>query len=138
MRMRLLPLLAALLALPAMLAAAPAEVEAPLAIELNAIEPQEGACRLIFVAQNGTGADVDALVLEAVLFDAEGRVAALTLLDFRDLPAGRTRVRPFDMAGLECWAIARLLINDIATCEGAADCAAALSPSTRIDIELLQ
>ena len=133
MRLRLPALLAALLALPASAAA-----EAALTIELNALEPQENACRMIFVAENAAGADLDALVLEAVLFDRGGRVAALTLLDFRELPAGRLRVRSFDIAGIDCAAIERVLINDIARCEGAVDCAAALEMRSRLEIELLQ
>ena len=140
MRPRLLPVLAACLALPVAGAAEPVAGAAPLTVELNAMEQQEGACRLIFVAENDADADLTALVLEAVLFDRDGRVAALTLLDFRDLPAGRMRVRSFDMAGLDCTALDRLLINDIATCEGAAtpDCAGTLALRSRLDIELLQ
>jgi hypothetical protein len=143
MRLRLLPVLAALLAAPALGSdtTAPSDA-APVGIELNTLEAQDGACRLVFVAENATDTDLTALVLEAVLFDTEGRVAALTLLDFRDLPAGRTRVRPFDMPGLDCGALERLLINDVATCDWAAgeerDCAAALALRSRVDVELLQ
>jgi hypothetical protein len=141
MRLYLLPVLAALLAAPA-LALDPhaGDDAARLDIELNALETQDGACRLIFVAENGTGTDLSALVLEAVLFDRETRVAALTLLDFRDLPAGRTRVRPFDMAGVDCDALERLLINDVATCEweAAETCADAIAVRSRVDVELLQ
>lgn len=141
MRVHLLPALAALLAAPAF-ATEPGATEdaAPIGIELNALETQERACRLIFVAENETGSDLGSLVLEAVLFDREGRVAALTLLDFRDLPAGRTRVRPFDMAGIDCDALARVLINEVAACEAEApvDCSAALAVGSRVDVELLQ
>ena len=134
--MRLLPALAVLLAPWA----SPLGAEtpgAPLRIELNAVEAQDGVCRLIFVAEN-SGSDLDALVIEAVLFDTAGRVAALTLLDFRDLPAGRMRVRSFDMAGLDCAALDRLLINDIATCDPTEGCARGIETATRTDIELLQ
>jgi len=140
MRLSRLPLLAALLAAPA-LASEPAPADpARLEIELNALEAQDDACRLIFVAQNATGADLASLVLEAVLFDRDGRVAALTLLDFRDLPDDRIRVRPFELAGLDCDALHRLLINEVAACEADAplDCAAALETRSRIDVEFLQ
>jgi hypothetical protein len=134
--MRLFPALAVLLA-PWVSPLGAETTGAPLRVELNALEAQDGACRLIFVAEN-PGADLDALVLEAVLFDTAGRVAALTLLDFRDLPAGRMRVRSFDMAGLDCAALDRLLINDIATCEPTGGCANGIEAATRTDIELLQ
>jgi hypothetical protein len=143
MRLHLLPVLAALVAAQALASdAAATRSPAPIAIELNALEAQEGGCRLIFVAQNDADTALAALVLEAVLFDADGRVAALTLLDFRDLPAGRMRVRSFDMAGLDCDGLDRLLINDIAACdwatETAEDCRTALSVRSRVDVELLQ
>jgi hypothetical protein len=142
MRLHLLPVMAALLAPPALASEPVAGDGARLSIELNALEEQDGACRLIFVAENETGADLSALVLEAVLFDGEGRVAALTLLDFRDLPAGRVRVRPFDMAGIECGALERVLINDVAACEAEdgteADCGGALAVRSRVDVGLLQ
>ncbi|MBN8294852.1 hypothetical protein JI664_22970, partial [Rhodobacter sp. NTK016B] len=90
---RLLPL--------AVLAATQASAQAqPVRLELNALHPRDGACQMVFVAQNDSGGDVQRLVLEAVLFDIEGRVAALTLLDMQDLPAGRMRVRSFEIGGL--------------------------------------
>jgi hypothetical protein len=139
MRLRFPAVLATFLALPITgLAESPEEGERMLGIELNALEAQEGACRLIFVAENATGTDLASLVLETVLFDQAGRVVALTLLDFRDLPTGRIRVRPFDMPGVDCDALDRLLINDVASCEGGLDCAGALSVHSRLDVELLQ
>jgi hypothetical protein len=142
MRLRLLPLLPALLAAPALASEARIADPGRLDIELNAIEAQAGACRLIFVAENATGAELSSLVLEAVLFDRAGRVAALTLLDFRDLPADRMRVRSFDMASIDCGAIERVLINDVAVCEAEAaappDCAEALAVRARVDVEILQ
>ncbi len=138
-----LPLLALLTCLAAPVAATEAS-DAPgtIAIDLNTLEPQNGACRLIFVAENATETDLSALVLEAVLFDTEGRVAALTLLDFEGIPASRLRVRPFDLPGLDCDALDRLLINDVATCDwatdGPQDCRAALDLRSRAGIELLR
>ncbi len=138
MQKRFHTVLASMLALAGLVPAAAVSAEDALRIELNAVDPQDGACRLIFVAENETGSDLSALVLEAVLFGSSGRVEALTLLDFRDLPAARLRVRSFDMAGVDCAGISRLLINDVATCDGAVDCASALSVSSRVPIEMLQ
>jgi hypothetical protein len=111
-----------------------------LSLDLNATHPRDGACQLVFVGQNGTGADIAQLVLETVLFDPEGRVAAMTLLDLQDLPAGRLRVRSFEIGGLDCDGIGRLLINGISTCLPAETpgCAAELSATTSTGIEVLQ
>ncbi|MCC6002321.1 MAG: hypothetical protein JJU19_15895 [Pararhodobacter sp.] len=98
---------------------------APLRIELNRIDAIEGACRLVLVAENSGQDPVDGMSVEAVLFDHDGRVALLTLLDLGALPAGRMRVRSFDLAGLDCGGLGRLLIN-AATCTPA-DAAACLT-----------
>jgi hypothetical protein len=111
--------------------AGPAAAEgAGLALDLNRLDEGEGACRLTFVADNAL-APLSALVLETVIFDRAGRVAALTLFDFGDLPADRRRVRQFDVAGIACADVAQVLVNGVASCAGdgldASACAAALA-----------
>lgn len=129
-------LLAAALATPAL-----AEQPAPaLGLELNTVSEEEGACRLTFLAENALGADLDALVLEAVLFTAEGSVDRLTLFDFGALPAGRPRVRQFDVGGLSCDALGQVLVNGTTECAGAGlapgACIDALRLSTRTGVEV--
>lgn len=123
--------------------AQPAEEAPPpqLALTLNAARTTEaGACRLTFVSRNTLGADIATLVTEAVLFDAEGRVATLKLFDFGSLPAGRPRVRQFDMAGLSCDDLGEVLVNGIDACEGEglspAACLEALRLSSDTDVEV--
>lgn len=91
---------------------------AALTVELNALQPSEQGCRLSFVATNGLEADIGRLAYEMVLFDAAGLVERLTVLDFKEIPAGKTRVRQFDLAGTGCPAISRVLVNDAKACEG--------------------
>ncbi|MCW1932035.1 hypothetical protein [Pararhodobacter zhoushanensis] len=128
------------LALCAMASFAQAAQADPLRIELNALHPRDGACQLVFVAQNGTGADVSRLVLEAVLFGQQGQVAAMTLLDLQDLPADRMRVRSFEIGGLSCGDVSRLLINGLNECAPAdsAACTAPLALESRVPVEVLQ
>ncbi|NJS39164.1 MAG: hypothetical protein HC783_09215 [Rhodobacteraceae bacterium] len=116
--------------------------EAPfLSIELNMVEPQENTCRLTFVAQNGLGADASAVVFETVLFDREGQVIDLTLFDFQDLPEGSPRVRQFDLGGVACGSVGRVLLNDVHACSGPGltpeICAAGLRWSSRTDVEVM-
>ncbi|MCC5971182.1 MAG: hypothetical protein JJU15_14660 [Pararhodobacter sp.] len=124
-----------------LLSAATAQAgEGALRIELNRADARENACQLVFVAQNDSAEGLDQLVLETVLFDRSGGVVALTLLDFQDLPAGRMRVRSFDMPGLDCDALGRVLVNATASCapQGALACTA-LDLASRMDgIEVLQ
>jgi len=108
-----------------------------LSLELNRVDPLDGACRLTFVAENGFDADLAALSLETVLIDTEGRVERLTLFDFGALPAGIPRVRQFDVPGLVCESLGRVLINGVSDCGGAEGCGAALTLGSRTAVEVI-
>jgi len=60
------------------------------------------------------------------------------VLDFKDLPAGRTKVTRFDLAGAACGKLSRVLINSATDCAGAglepAACMRALKTSTKTAI----
>jgi len=122
----------ACVALPAV-----ALAEGAIRLDLNRLDPVDGACRLVLVAENPGAADLDSLVLEAVLFDRTGRVALMTLLDLQELPAGRMRVRSFDLAGLVCADLGRFLVNEVrCTPSGVAACGQDLVLSAPVDVEL--
>ena len=110
-------------------------------LELNTLSDTEAACRLTFVAKNETNSPIDQAVFETVVFDSSGSVFTLSLFDFRDLPQGSTRVRQFDVSGIACSSIGRVLINGANTCtaEGADStlCGNSLSLSSKIAVELL-
>ncbi len=112
-----------------------------LLIELNALKDLDGACRLTFFAQNMTEEEIEEAVFETVIFDATGAVVRLSLFDFRDLPAGRPRVRQFDLPGMACDKVGRALINGANSCVVAGTeskvCHEALSPISRVEVELL-
>lgn len=110
-----------------------------LSIELSAAQQVENACLLSFVAQNPSETDITRAVYEVVLFNEKQLVHQLTLLDFQDLPAGKTRVRQFQFAGLGCPQISQVLFNGASTCEGTdpAACANGLTLSTQTDIKIL-
>ena len=120
------------------LSAAPALAQGPaLMLDLNRVDQVDGACRLTFVAQNDLGADLAALSVETVLIDTTGRVDRLTLFDFGALPDGVPRVRQFDIPGLACEALARVLINGVAQCSAGEACAGALGLTSRTDVEVI-
>jgi len=117
------------------------EPPAGLLVELNTLQDVEGTCRLTFVAQNETGATIDELSLEAVIFDTSGGVVTLSLYNFRELPAGLLRARQFGLRELTCDKIGRVLINGVKSCivDGSEStvCKGALTLSNRTDTELL-
>lgn len=132
--------LAVVIACPGGAALAEEDATAPgISIELNAAAETEGACQLSFMVENRGAADLSRAVYEAVLFDRAGAVARLTLLDFRDLPRGRPRVRQFRIDTSSCADLGRILINGAETCEGApaAACVDGLRLDSRTDIDLI-
>ncbi|SFR12700.1 hypothetical protein [Poseidonocella sedimentorum] len=122
-------------------AASGAAAPSALAIEFNSLNQLDGACRLTFLATNATGSDIDGVSLEAVLFTTQGAVERLTIFDLGALPQGRPRVRQFDVPGLSCDAVGQVLVNGLASCEGAsltpASCLKSLTLSSRTSAELL-
>lgn len=110
-----------------------------LAVELNAVQPTDKGCRFTFVVTNGLGGTVASAAFELVLFDKAGMVSRLTIVDFKDLPDGKTKVRQFDFSGVDCGNLGRVLVNDATQCSGEGieerACIASLRTSTRTDIE---
>ena len=89
-----------------------------LVLELNAAQPSEKGCRLTFVVTNNLGGELSKAAFEMAMFNEAGVVDRLTVLDFRDLPDGKTKVARFDLGGADCGKISRLLINAASECTG--------------------
>ena len=109
-----------------------------LSLELNAAQPSEKGCRLTFGVNNALGTNLSKAAFEIALFDEAGVVDRLTVLDFKDLPAGKTKVTRFDLAGADCGKLGRVLINSATECAGngiePAACMRALKTSTKTAI----
>jgi hypothetical protein len=134
--------LAALAAAPA---PAAAEGEATLRLELNRLEGRDnGACRFWFVANNATPEAIDPLRIDLILFGRDAVILRRLAVDLGPLPASRTTVRIFDVAGQACEGIGQLLLNDVLACgaAGAAQrpgCAERIALSSRAaGIELMK
>lgn len=98
-------------------ASAQVESEA-LVLELNSAQPSDKGCRLTFVVTNRLMGDLSHAAFEIALFNEQGVVDRLTVLDFRDLPAGKTKVTRFDLNGVDCAKISRVLVNHATECVG--------------------
>ncbi|MEY8879952.1 hypothetical protein [Donghicola sp. XS_ASV15] len=113
---------------------------AKVSLELNALTPTDTACMASFIATNTSGQDIESAIYEVVLFDTDGGVDRLTLLDFGTLPSGRPRVRQFGLGNLACDDLGQVLINGAQTCTvaGAASgvCADQLKVSSRTEVEV--
>jgi hypothetical protein len=106
-----------------------------LRLQINPLTASPTGCMLTFVAENRLQGDIEQAAFEVVLFDQDGLVERMTVLDFQTLPADRMRVRQFDVAGTDCTEISSVLINGVATCTGdgidTARCAANLVTEAR-------
>jgi hypothetical protein len=89
-----------------------------LEVELNALAPSQKGCMFTFVIGNSLPQSVSKAKFEFVLFNGTGTVERMIVLDFRDLPQGKTKVRQFDLPGTNCDSVKRVLINDSPVCEG--------------------
>lgn len=108
-----------LLALTTASASLEAQEAGALLLELNAVQPSDKGCRLTFVVTNQLGADLDRASFELALFDQSGVVDRLTVLEFRDMPRAKTKVSRFDLAGVDCGKLSRVLVNEAKDCVGA-------------------
>ncbi len=110
-----------------------------LALELNALQPSDAGCRVTFLATNGLAGQIDKATFEVALFGTGGGIDRLVSLDFKALAKGKTKVLQFELSGLRCDAVSRVLVNDVTACEGegiaAGDCLANLTTSTRAKAE---
>ena len=98
-----------------------AESESPaasLTLELNALQPTDSGCRFTFLVKNDLGGELASAAFELVLFDKAGMVSRITIVDFKDLPEGKTKVRQFDFSGIQCADLGRVLVNDATDCAG--------------------
>jgi hypothetical protein len=109
-----------------------------LSLELNGVQQSQKGCRLTFVVANHLGADLSKAAFDIALFDPAGVVDTLTVLDFKELPSQKTKVTRFDLPGLDCTKISRVLVNRATECAGEgvdpSACMRQLAPSTKSQI----
>jgi hypothetical protein len=109
---------------------------AKLDVELNGFAPSQKGCMMTFVALNTLPEDIAKVSFELAFFNDKNAVDKITVLDFRDLPQGKKRVRQFDMPNVKCEAVTRVLINDTPACEGPAkgECMKGLVTRSQVSI----
>lgn len=116
-----------------------AAAPAPIAIELNKLEPQEGKCRTYLLFANRGETDYDTFKLDLVILDKDGIIAKRLAVEAGPLRADKRTVKLFDIDEIACEHIAELLLNDVLTCEAsegaapaeAADCIERVALETR-------
>lgn len=111
-------LLAGLLVMGGALAQA-APATPPIPLQLNKLAPLPGpnaGCRAYFVVSNPDRDSISSLELDLVLFGTDGVISGRVTLGLGPLPAGKTVVRLFDLAGTPCDSIGHILLNSVLAC----------------------
>jgi hypothetical protein len=117
-------------------AAATTAASQKLNVELNSLTPSQKGCMMTFVAENDLSTDISKISFELAFFNEKNTVDRVTVLDFRYLPEGKKRVRQFDMPGVKCESVSRIIINDTPVCDGpaAGECKKALQTKSQISV----
>jgi hypothetical protein len=123
-----------------MLACGGARAEGTINLELNKVEPAGKGCRIYMVFSNETAGAIESFKPDLVFFDQDGVIADRLVVEGGPLPAGKTRVKLFDIGQLGCGSIQRVLLNDIRACAGQAPaaCLAITSTSSRSGVEFIK
>lgn len=87
----------------------------------NAADTDQGGCRLTYVAVNQSGQALAQTAYQVGVFDSEGIVRRILVLEFGALLDGKTKIVLFDLADQSCSEISRIIVNDVAECTLAAD-----------------
>ncbi|EKE75063.1 hypothetical protein [Oceanibaculum indicum] len=113
-----------------------------ISIELNKLEEQPNACRVYMLFENPGQTEFSEFQLDLVLFDTNGVIARRLSLDAAPLRAEKTSVKLFDIDGLACPKIGRILLNDMLGCADASgkrsDCLKLIKPSSRVDAKFVK
>ncbi len=97
--------------------AAEAPARATLELELNRLTEHDGGCRMAFVLRNRGDLEFRSINLELVLFDTDGVIDRRLTFEFAPVRPGKTVVRAFDIPGLACGGLGRVLVNEVVACE---------------------
>ncbi len=117
------------------------EATAQFAIELNKVETVEGTCTAYFIVRNTTADLLATVNVQLFVFDAPGQIQGAFILPFADIRPNSEKVGVFQLAQSDCAGIGRVLINDIADCQGPggapiAACGTRFAASSRATIPL--
>jgi hypothetical protein len=95
-----------------------AAADPKIGVQLNKLETDGDDCRAHLVLENALGEALESFQLDMVVFDEEGIIHRRTAVELAPLREESTSVRAFRMPDTDCDGIGRILINEIAACEG--------------------
>jgi hypothetical protein len=121
-------------------AAARAQENTALGIELNKLESTEEGCRAVFVFYNNTEHELNRFRIDLILFDPQGIYDKQLLVDMAPLYPHKKTVASFLLAEKPCAEVGSILVNDLPWCEDGAgselDCVGMLDVWSLADVPL--
>lgn len=116
--------------------------EEGLRIELNKLEAMDSACRAYLLFENRSTGDFQSLKLDLVMFNPEGIINRRLAVEGGPLLAGKTSVKLFDIDGVSCDAVGRVLLNGVLSCSDAqgdrSDCLQIIDTASRSSAEFFK
>ncbi len=116
--------------------------ETGLRIELNKLEQVDGACRAYLLFENRTENAYRSLKLDLVMFGQDGVITKRLAVEGGPLSIGKTSVKLFEITGLSCESIARVLLNDVIDCQDLGGdiegCVDAIATSSKNQVEFFK
>jgi len=116
--------------------------EGDVTLELNKFESIDTACRAYILLTNKTKASFASLKLDLVMFDKDGIVARRVAVEAAPIAAGKTSLKVFDIQGLKCDGIGRVLLNTVMSCADGGgprkDCIGLIATSSRAGVSLIK
>lgn len=113
-----------------------------LRIELNKLEPTDSACRAYLLFENLGSGDFRSLKLDLVMFNPEGVISRRLAVEGGPLPAGKTSVKLFDIDGVACDSVDRVLLNGVLACSGdqgeRSDCLTLIETASRSSVDFFK
>jgi len=107
-------------------------------IELNRLENRDDGCRVHLVLENASPRAYSSYRLDLVVFASDGIIARRVALEAAPLRASKTMVKEFELVGLACGRVGRILLNDVSACTSDAgesgDCVAGTRVSSRSSV----
>lgn len=124
------------------LAARASPTEEAVRVELNKLEPDGLGCRIYLVLENRSDSAFETLKLDLVMFDRDLVVAKRLAVETAPLPAGKLSLKVFDVDGVACDRVGRVLLNDVMACADGSgvrdDCLRLMSPASRSGTEFVK
>ena len=111
-------------------------------VELNRLEERGDGCRVHLVLENKSPRAYTSYRLDLVIFSSDGVISRRLALETAPLRANKTMVKEFELAGLTCKGMGRILLNDIPACASDAgelgDCVTTTRVSSRASVAFVK